>query len=339
MYRDSNFVNNWLQIGQILGGQSGVGGPFLRSGLIPGHIFVNGQLGSDTNDGHDPRYPLLTIAAAVGNGSSSKARSGDVIHLIGNFTEEVTGYNLLEDITIIGESGRPRHADHARDYASYAFATVAQDEISGASWRSPSTAAGPLLIVRGQGWRVVNILFAVPTSYAGIRLERNALSDVSEYDASHFSVEGCRFAGGLDGINDSGGCFNVHVKDCIFHGQSGRAIETISTSVAVPLMWVVEDNQFINNAEHVYVSANHWTVRNNNFGYFSGTYSLNLKAVSAQGEYNNVYGNHFYGDYDGAYLAGANDSWPANFSADITSDEVGGSSSALNPLTTAVPAA
>src|SRR5205814_9761010 len=56
-------------------------------------------------------------------------------------------------------------------------------------------------------------LFDAPTAYAAVKLSRNALSGTSEFDASHASIIGCDFRNGLYGIEDSGGCFNVTVRD------------------------------------------------------------------------------------------------------------------------------
>lgn len=325
--------DRWLRTGEVIGPENAVtGGPLKsRSGVVPSVWFIDAQLGSDSNDGRNPKNPVKTLATVFGNGSSSKAKSGDTVLIVGNFTEEVTAYNLLEDITLIGIGNRPRHADKARDYASYSYAGI-----SGCSWRQASShgATTPLLKLRGQGWHIENILFVPPSDAAALYLERNALSDVSEYDPSHLVVKGCRFAGGQDGVHDVGGSFNVKFEDCKFHDQTSVGIEGINTAVAVPSHWEIVNCRFDNNAEHVKMSLSYGTIRGNVFGRRTGTYGLNIIALSAQGDYNNVFGNTFAGDYDGGYLGGANDNWAGNYSMDVSSAEVG-----AEGLTTAAPVA
>jgi len=319
--------DRFLRQKDVFGPDSGVGANTFRNAFVHGAFYVDPQNGSAAVSGRDPRRPVSTVSAAL-----SACRSGDTVYVVGNITEEITGSNLMEDISIIGVANRPRHADHARDIATYTTYLGS----SGASWRQASShgATTPLLKVRAQGWHIENILFVPPSDAAAIYLERNALENVSEYDASHAVIKGCRFAGGQDGVVDSGGCHNVIVEGNVFHQQSSVGIETLSTSVAVPLRWQVLNNYFSQGTEHVKVSANYWLVKGNTFGRFSGTYSLNLKAVSAQGEYNEVHGNYFSGDYDGAYLGGANDDWSGNYSMDVSSGEVG-----AEGLTTAAPVA
>lgn len=330
-------VDRWFRTQDVFGPDSAIASApgRGRNAIAPTTWFVDAQLGFDGHSGTDPRKPKKLLTPLIGNGSSSKAHSGDTIYVVGNITEEITAYNLLEDISIIGIGNRPRHADRARDYASYAFATNPQDEISGVSWRQASShgVTTDLLTIRAQGWHLENILFVPPSDAAAIGLSRNALSDVSEYDASHLTLVNCRFAGGQDGIRDTGGHFNVHIKECSFHDQTGNGILTVNTAVAVPLAWVVEDCRFWGNANHIRVSANHWVVRRNSFGYFTN-FSVSLAHVSAQGERNQVYMNYFSGDYDGEYLGGANDEWAGNMSMDTASGEVG-----AEGWTTAAPVA
>ena len=315
-----SILTRFLHQGEVLGPQGTLDHFTRRNPMVTSKWFVDGQNGSDRHDGRDPRSPLKTIAGAIAKGAA-----GDQFYLVGNFTEEVTVGPSLEDVSFISVSGRPRHADHARD------ATYAANH--GCSWRDASTPAGPLVIVRAQGVRFEGILLVPPTAtYPAIKLERNALSGTSEYDASHAQVVDCRFAGGLDGINDAGGCFNVLIQGCSFHDQTGDGIKTTSTSVAVPLAWVVEYNRFWGNANHIRCSANHWVVRYNSFGYFTN-FSVSLAHVSAQGERNQVYGNYFSGDYDGEYLGGANDEWAGNMTMDA------GTAEAIEPWTIAAPVA
>lgn len=306
-------VQRWLRTRSVIGPELTIAPLTSRFPIAPSDWFVDPQNGGDTADGRDPASPLATVAEAL-----DKASSGDTIYVVGNITEEVTGSNLLEDITIVGVANRPRHADHARDIDTYpTYAGV-----SGAAWRQAAShaASTPLLKIRGQGWRVENILFVPPSDAAAIELERNALSNVSEYDASHFSAKGCRFAGGQSGIEDDGGCFNVHIEECTFHGST-NAIKTLNTAVAVPLAWVVEKCRFFNNTNHIVVSATDWVIKLCTFGRFT-TDSINLTLVAGNdaGELANVVTqNLLSGTYSnaGGYRdgGGTTDEWGGNFNS------------------------
>ena len=290
--------------------------------------FVCPQDGNTGNDGRDRRRPLATIAGAL-----AKCRPGDTVEFWGNVTEEITANNLLFDITIRGLANRPRHADAARDDIGLLP--------SGASWREAAShgASTSLLNIRAQGWKLENILFVPPSDAGAVQLNRNALSGASEFDASHAHFKNCRFAGGQDGIRDSGGAFNVRVEDCIFQAQTVNGILTVDTAVAVPLMWDVRDCYFVDNANHIRVSASKWRIHNNIFGPIGSGVGITLVHVAGQGAGNIVTKNYLSGDYDGEYLGGTGDEWAGNYSQDLTSDEVGGAASALNPLTTAAPIA
>jgi len=307
----AKLTHRWLRTGQVIGPDPSIPTPLVRrSGVLPNEWYVDAQFGSLTADGRDPTSPLKTVAGAL-----AKAHSGDVIYLIGNFTEEAadlaTVSNRLFDISIIGLSNRPRHADNARD----AIGTV-----SGCSWRPPAspTAATPLLIIRGQGWLIENILFDCPVDAAAIKLERNALSGTAEYDASHLTVRNCRFASGQSGIEDSGGHYNVLIEDCIFHDLTD-GIKTLDTAVAVPLRWTVRNNQFSQNTHHIRVSAAYWNIRDNAFGKFTTT-GINLTFVAGNDAAelaNLIWNNLLSGTYSaaGGYIEGGGntDEWGGNY--------------------------
>jgi hypothetical protein len=172
--------------------------------------------------------------------------------------------------------------------------------------------------VRGRGWKFVNILFDCPVDAAAVKLERNALSDVSEYDASHASFINCRFDSGLIGIENAGGCGFVTVEDCKFYRMSGSgsaAIKCTSTAVAVPLNWIIKDNVFSNNVAHILNSMSYSTLIGNIFARFTGSVSVDLYNTpsAGQGEYNVVTGNYLSGTYNATgYPAGSNNEWAGN---------------------------
>lgn len=271
-------------------------------------IFLNTENGDDDNDGLSWDTAKLTMAGAL-----STVATGGTIFFTGDVREELTGDNLKFDISIVGVTNKPHHADlPAAGYKTGASA-----------WRPPAspTAATPLLIVRGRGWKFVNILFDCPVDAAAVKLERNASSGVDEYDASHASFYGCRFDSGLVGIENSGGCGFVRVERCEFYRMSGSGaagIKCTSTSVAVPLNWEIIDNHFANNASHILSSMSYSEIRGNMFGRFTATLSIDIddQPSANQGEYNIVTLNYLTGTYDAAtFPPGSNNEWAGNINA------------------------
>ena len=161
-------------------------------------------------------------------------------------------------------------------------------------------------------------MFDCPVDEAAIYLERNALSGTSEYDASHAVVEGCRFTSGLLGIKNAGGCSYVRVNGNHFEALSGSGaagIKCTSTAVAVPLAWIIEKNYFFNNASHILSSMSYSTIRDNVFGRFTATLSIDIddQPSANQGEYNVITRNYLSGTYGAtAYPPGSNNEWAGN---------------------------
>lgn len=315
-----SLLNRFLRTGVVIGSEPTISPLARRGSFYTSEWFVDAQRGSDAADGRDPANPRKTLTPLIGAGSSSLAQSGDTIYVVGNITEEITAWNLLEDISIVGVANRPRHADHARDIATY----PTYPGVSGASWRQAAShgTATPLLAIRGQGWHIENLLMVPPSDAAAIKLQSNALSDVSEYSAGHLRVLRCRFDGGQSGIEDDGGAGFVELWGNYFRGHTTAGVKTLNTAVAVPLCWRVEKNIFMDNENHMLVSASRWVVKDNVSGLF-GTVGFDLANVSAQGEYNSVHANYLSGDYDAGYVAGSNDDWAGNYSMDVSSAEVG----------------
>jgi hypothetical protein len=280
----------------------------------PGDVwYVNTQIGS-SGDGRDWDGAFKTMSEAL-----TAAQTNDTIYFVGDVREELTGSNLKFDITIVGCGNKPHHPD----------LPAAGYDVGAACWRPPAspTTATPLLKVRGRGWRFVNILFDCPVDAAAVKLETNALSGTSEFSAGHASFIGCRFDAGLIGIEDAGGAGFVEVRGCYFRGMTGSGsagIKCTSTAVAVPLCWVIEDNHFLNNASHILASMSYATIRNNVFGRFTATLSIDVynQPSAGQGEYNVITRNYLSGAYGvTAYPAGSNNEWGGN-------DNVAGATSA-----------
>lgn len=279
--------------------------------------------GNDGASGVDWKNALRTMQEAL-----SRAKTGDRIFFTGDVREELsiadtglTDLNLKFDLTIQGVAGL-HHADQPGSGTDLY-------DVGSASWRPPSspTSDTPLLGVYGRGWRFIDVHFDAPVDNAAVKLFRNASSGTSEYDSSHARFIGCRFGDGKVGIENSGGASYCKVLDCDFHGlteSGGAGIKCTSTSVAVPLRWDILGNRFHNNASHILSSMSYSTIKENVFGRFTATLSIDIddQPSSNQGEYNVITRNYLSGTFGiTAYPAGTNNEWAGN-------DNVGGVTSA-----------
>lgn len=265
-------------------------------------FYVDPFIGSDANDGRTWATAFLTMSAAL-----SAVATGGTVYFRGNVREQLVGSNLKFDVTIVG-CGSLHHPDQP---------TSAYDP-AGACWRAPAspTAATPLLEVRGRGWKFINVMFAGVSDAACVLLSRNALSDVSEYDASHASFLGCRFVDGKYGIQDAGGVYNVTVQECQFKAFTTAAIANTSTAVANPLNWKVIDCLFpsnvssFGNATHIDAPFNCAIIKGSFFGTVTST-GLYIDLTGGSG--NMVSYNVFNGAYDTTdYVSGTGDTWYGN---------------------------
>jgi hypothetical protein len=265
------------------------------------HRWVNGNTGSDGNDGLSPSTPMKTMAACF-----LKLNSGDIIHFNGNITEQLTTPAGIFDVTIIGEGNLPRNAD----------AHTTSNGYSSATWKYPSspTAATPLLKIQQQGWRLVNILFSGSLANTpDVVLFRDGGAGDSERDASHASIIGCRFDGGVIALQDSGGCAFVQVLGCSFRGFTTCAMQAITgAGIGTLLAWNIEGNRFMDNVIHLDMGLTQGTIKSNTFGKFTTT-SIDLTG----GANNTLYLNALAGTYSivGGYTPGTNDEWGGNFNS------------------------
>lgn len=275
-------------------------------GDTPGNSwFVDTDYGSN-RDGKNWAGAFQTMAQAI-----AVAKSSDKIYFRGNVREQITPAINLFDVSIIGCGNRPRNSDAVTGYMSK----------TGATWKAPASPAAttPLIAVRNQGWKFVNILFNAPTDAAAVKLVRDAVADPNEQDASHAQFLGCRFVGGSIGIQDAGGHYNVLVDDCEFFNitdGTGYAINCSSTAVAAPLNWHIRNSRFRANDNHIVAAASGWYVYDNIFGPVTGTvYKIDFTGGVAT---NIVTDNFFSGTYSiaGGYKgAGAGDEWYGNWAS------------------------
>jgi hypothetical protein len=122
---------------------------------------------------------------------------------------------------------------------------------------------------------------------------------------------GCRFAGGQDGIEQSGGCYNVGIYDCTFHQQTGYAIKnTAGAGIAAPYRWEIKRNRFHECANWMGTWDAH------NFEIMDNTVleTTTLLINTSNGTYNVITGNKFSiaaADFDpvGNVTGDATDVW------------------------------
>lgn len=243
--------------------------------------FVDTNVGVAGADARTPTTPEKTMGAVF-----LRMASGDTIYFRGNINEQLTSPTGTADITIVGGGTRPRHAD----------THPLHGELSAATWKIGSLGNAPLLILRNPGWRIVNVLFAAHASNYALRMDRTAIEDATEQDASHLEVIGCRFASGGGGISDVGGCFDVGLYNNWFQALTTACILGVGNIGVGQLMWYIMGNHFNNFTNGVKIAAHECIVRDNFFtdgGTPNTTFVLNMS--NGAGRDNFVVENWFQG--------------------------------------------
>lgn len=285
------------------GGISSLGVP-----IVPGmghlnpfatHYFVDGNRGSDGNQGTDKNFPLLTMAAAF-----LKLASGDVIHWRGNITEQIDTPVGIFDVTLIAASNRPRHAD----------AHTGNNGYSSSTWKPPGSPAAttPLLRIRQQGWRLIGGLFDPPADSSAIRIFRDGGSGDAERDASHAWIQAARIVGGSLGIEGHGGPGHVLIEDCEFHDLTTAILNTTGAGIGQPgFRWVVRQNRFRANTNHIVIAAQEMHIYENYMGSFT-TQSIDLDGGVGKNLITRNYLSGAYSVAGGYRRAAADDEWAGN---------------------------
>lgn len=202
-------------------------------GRIGTEYYVDVDAGSNNNGGTSWDTAFATMAKAF-----TAIVSGDSIAFVGKVREQLVTPVQVFDVRIRGAGQRPRHADAA---------PVPIGGMSASTWTTPASpiAVTPLVKVLQQGWRFENILFAGPADAASILLFRDGGAGNAERDASHAEIIGCRFASGQDGVEQSGGCYNVRIERCRFHDLTGYCIKNTSgAGIAASYRWEIVNNDF-----------------------------------------------------------------------------------------------
>lgn len=251
----------------------------LQYGKANKFLFVNGFSGNDSNSGKSWATAFKTMARAF-----NFVKSNDVIFLTGRITEQLVAPLGVYDVRIIGISNVPRQSTNNGAQAGYS-----------AYWKyKTSTVATPNLELIEQGWSIENILFEPTATGTGIQLTR--AEDAVHPDPSHALIKGCRFVGGLNGIVDSGGCFNVRIINNVFQTQTGFSVTAVAgAGIACPTQWNVIGNHFVGMTNGFSVELKNSLVKGNFFtagGTPNTTVVLNVKGLGLAGGNNFVVDNY-----------------------------------------------
>lgn len=288
----TNFPHGLLSYGIPLPSDVGLYSPFGQP------YWVNGNSGSDGQPGTTPQTAFKTMARAF-----QFVQSLGSIGVIGQLEEQITAPLGISSVTIFGASTLPRYGNESSSLTDY-----------GAAWRPPSSpaAATPLLTLRQQGWRIVNMLFDCPADAAGVMLRRQ--EDATYPDPSHAEFINCQFSDGSVGIQDVGGCNDIRVVGCRFLGITSRSIYCSSTGIALPLAWQILNNNFENVDGGITAAFSNALIEGNMFIDGADLHFANGKVTTTGGVRNFIINNYTYdvaADVDPAhgYTGVATDNW------------------------------
>lgn len=256
-------------------------------------LWVLPQQGKDGNPG-TLEQPLGTF-----EGLSRYLEPGLVVGFAGVYKGNWTP-PAVNNITLVGAQSVPRQATDA-----------GLPNGGGATWLSlTSPAAAPLIKIGGaatethvsQGWSFRNIFFnnaSTTNTTSCVELMRGDGSGVDVgRDASHASFYNCKMTGGNFGIRDSGGASFVVIDGCQFFGFAGSGDTAIKqgtdTDVALPLQWIVRNNQFYNNYAHIVTPLSSGLLQGNTFGYIGSSITSTVQIhIDGGGKNNQVMLNTF----------------------------------------------
>lgn len=211
---------------------------------------TKGVVGYDGNNGLSPLTPLSTMARAF-----ALIGSYDTIVLAGVIREQVVAPLGVFDVTIIGAGNLPRQATSSGTPTG-----------GGACWLAPTspTATTALLELVEQGWTIKNVFFNPVNSSAAIQGTR--AEDAVHPDPSHLLIEGCVFTGdgtGEIGFQDSGGLFDVVIKDCIFQSLTTAIKGIAGAGIATPLRHGYFNNYFNQNTNDIVIGCSYGRIEGN----------------------------------------------------------------------------
>lgn len=270
--------------------------------------FVDGNQGSDGNNGKTTSRPFLTMAKAF-----AQIDSGDVIIFRGNVREQLVSPVGVFDVTILGMGfNRPRNADAHTGNKGYSSST----------WRAPAVpvVGQASLRVLQQGWRFENFLMNMEgATAAGFEIVRDAGAGDAERDASHAAIVNCRIAGTGIGIRITAAGFTENPFNVLIKGNTFNSCTTaILAASAQPNMAQILDNYFPSNTSCITAKLQASIIKGNTIGVFTAAGNSGGIDVRSGGANNLITGNWLGGAYSkaGGYNTEANDSWWGNF-ADV----------------------
>jgi hypothetical protein len=237
-------------------------------------------------------------------------RPGMVVGLLGVTLEEFSSPRV-NDITVLGMGNLPRQAT-----------TSGIANGGGSTWLSPSGGTGALLQPNGQGWRVQNVFFNNSATAAGCIKLVNAGDPPTSNCSEKTSIIGCFLTGTDDGVAALDLPNNVLIDGCTFFGFSGSGDLGISSATGAGTgtlnNWVIQNCDFLGNANHITAPFTSSTIRNNRFSYIYGSVTTTTQILLSGGSNNDVYGNRFdipstTNLISGMFSGGTNDRWGPNY--------------------------
>ena len=128
-------------------------------------------------------------------------------------------------------------------------------------------------------------------------------------------------------LRQPGEIINLTVDGCLFFdfvGAGDTGIEaSIAGGIANPpyLQWVIRNNRFVNNVNHVVGALRNATISGNNFVVIGRTVTTTICLSLASGANNSVFNNMFNRPLNTSpnatlYAGGTNDVWSNNYGSD-----------------------
>lgn len=279
--------------------------------------YVDGNRGDNNNDGQTPETAFATFTEAF-----TRINSGDTIFFRGNVREQATTPAGVFDVTIIGPSPVTRHPDEHTGKDAYGG-------FSSCRWNAPAspTASTPLLKIQQQGWRVESVLFTGDEndSVGCIQLFRDGGSGADERDASHAVIRGCRFAGGLYGIQDSGGCARVKIIGNEFQqfdqSDNDAIVTVVGAGIGTLWAWEIAYNLFHANYSDIDAGLTNARIYQNHFVHISLGTTTTVTIDTTGGATCLVTHNYMYrasnvSGVNAGFVIGSGDSYGPNYWSD-----------------------
>lgn len=165
-----------------------------------------------------------------------------------------------------------------------------------APYLAASSSSSPLIDVLARGWSFQGLEFDCPTSSSGIRLTKSVDGTTNRPDFA--TIKNCIFTTGKYGVEVNGGGTHVTIRDCKFDqltSSGAFAIHVTDTSHQIPAFWLVRDNYFLTNTDHIGPGNATYGWNNSTFqgNVFDNATTTTLDIRASGGIGNIVIGNYF----------------------------------------------